>query len=134
MDHVKNKEREVIEFYLDQGYQIEVILDFLKSYHDLEMSLSTLKRRLREYGLPRTKGLNVEPAIHLEVLINNNCLLISSFPLYVWPTKPTKTNGLSSERNQPRSEKPFCLYAIFFCLHRDSCWFFVCIRSFLFAS
>ena len=70
MDYVKKKEREVTELYFYQGYQNEVILDFLKSYHDLQMSLSTLKRRLREYGLSRTKGLDVEPAIHPEILPN----------------------------------------------------------------
>ena len=139
MDLGKSNQNEVVMFYFHQGYQNKVILDFLKSYHDLKMDLSTLKRRLLKYGLSITKGLDVELAIHLEILINNNCLLTSSFPLHVWPYKASQTNSLSSEHDQPRSEKAVLFASDLFCLHRDSCFvcivtrFSVCIRSFLFA-
>ena len=46
-------ERELVELYFFSGYQYEVIIDFLGKYHDIHMSLSTLKRRLREFGLKR---------------------------------------------------------------------------------
>ena len=46
-------EREFIELYFSSGYEHEVILDFLGKYHDIHMSISTLKRRLREFGLKR---------------------------------------------------------------------------------
>ena len=90
------------------------------------MNLSTRKRRLRKYGLSITKGLDVEPAIHLEILINNNCLPTSSFPLPASHftsglTKPAKTNSLSPEHDQPRSEKAVLFASDLFCLHRDSC-------------
>ena len=51
-DHGDN-EREMIEYYFHCGYENNVILDFLSIHHGLNMSLSTLKRRLREYGLRR---------------------------------------------------------------------------------
>ena len=44
-------EREMTEYYFHCGYENKVILDFLASHHGISMSLSTLKRRLREYGL-----------------------------------------------------------------------------------
>ena len=50
-------EREMTEYYFHCGYENKVILDFLASHHGISMSLSTLKRRLREYGLRRN---NVE--------------------------------------------------------------------------
>ena len=46
-------EREIIHNYFNLGYENEVILQFLADYHGIRMSLSTLKRRLRDYGLKR---------------------------------------------------------------------------------
>lgn len=46
-------EREIIYNYFNLGYENEVILQFLADYHGIRMSLSTLKRRLRDYGLKR---------------------------------------------------------------------------------
>lgn len=48
-------EREVIEYYFHLGYTNEIILQFLRRFHDIEISLRTLKRRLRRFGL-RRKG------------------------------------------------------------------------------
>ena len=46
-------ERSLIRDYFHLGYENEVILQFLVDYHRIKMSLSTLKRRLRGYGLKR---------------------------------------------------------------------------------
>ena len=46
-------EREIIQHYFNLGYENEVIRQFLGDYHSIRMSLSTLKRRLRDYGLKR---------------------------------------------------------------------------------
>jgi len=46
-------DRELLTYYFETGYAYEEILQFLRDRHDLEMSLSTLKRRLRLYGLKR---------------------------------------------------------------------------------
>ena len=43
--------KQIIEGYFHQGYQNDVILEFLSVYHNITISLSTLKRRLRTYGL-----------------------------------------------------------------------------------
>ena len=48
-------ERELIEYYFNCGYSYEVILEFLDRYHDISMSLRTLKRRPSAYGLKRKK-------------------------------------------------------------------------------
>ena len=45
--------KELIELYFFSGYEYEVIVEFLGKYHDIRMSLSTLTRRLREFGLKR---------------------------------------------------------------------------------
>lgn len=50
---VCGSEREIIEYYFHCGYENKIILDFLATHHGINISLSTLKRRLREYGLRR---------------------------------------------------------------------------------
>ena len=52
-------ERSPMRNYFHLGYENEVILQFLVDYHGIKMSLSTLKRRLRDYGLKR-RGNNVD--------------------------------------------------------------------------
>ena len=48
-------EKEAIEAYFYSGFSYRVILLFLDKYHDMPMSMSTLKRRLCEYNLKRNK-------------------------------------------------------------------------------
>ena len=50
--------RRLIEHYFHRGFQNQVIVDFLNNRHGVTMSLSTLKRRLRDYGLSR-RGVDV---------------------------------------------------------------------------
>ena len=47
------EQRALIEKYFHQGYENKVILAFLEAYHEIRISLSTLKRRLHDYGLNR---------------------------------------------------------------------------------
>ena len=42
--------RVLIDTHFHQGYEYEVIRNFLEICSEIVMSLSTLKRRLREYG------------------------------------------------------------------------------------
>ena len=51
-------EREIITRYFHLGYENQVILEFLRTYHRIGYGLSTLKRRLRQYGLRRRAGDN----------------------------------------------------------------------------
>lgn len=44
-------ERAMLTAYVGGGYNYNTILQFLAVYHDCHWSLSTLKRRLRQYGL-----------------------------------------------------------------------------------
>ena len=46
-------EEVLITYYFYRGYQYRDILDFLATYHNIEMSERTLHRRLRTYGLSR---------------------------------------------------------------------------------
>ena len=48
-------EQEAIEAYFNSGFSYNTILCFLEKYHDMLMSLLTLKRRLSEYNLKRNK-------------------------------------------------------------------------------
>ena len=45
--------RELIEHYFNRDYSYDVIVAFLEIHHDIVISKSTLKRRLRQYGLKR---------------------------------------------------------------------------------
>ena len=46
-------EDESKEDYFIRGFQYGEIKDFLSEYHEKEMSISTLKRRIKSYGLSR---------------------------------------------------------------------------------
>ena len=48
-----NSERELLTAYVRAGYQYTVIIQFLSTFHDLPMSLRTLKNRLHAYGIQR---------------------------------------------------------------------------------
>lgn len=61
-------EREIIHNYFNLGYENEVILQFLADYHGIRLGLSTLKRRLRDYGLKR-RGNDVN-VVQLRDIIN----------------------------------------------------------------
>ena len=50
-------EREIITDYFNLGYSNEVILQFLSTYHNIEISLRTLKRRLYDFHLKRNGNL-----------------------------------------------------------------------------
>ena len=50
-------EREIITHYFNLGYSNEVILQFLSTYHNIEISLRTLKRRLYDFHLKRNGNL-----------------------------------------------------------------------------
>ena len=53
-DAMDSKEvRRLIEHYFHLGFQNQVVVDFLNNRHAVTMSHSTLKRRLRDYGLSR---------------------------------------------------------------------------------
>ena len=62
------QEREVIESYFLAGYEYDTILCFLAKYHGVNMSLSTLKRRLNEYGLKRKNAVEVDDATLFETI------------------------------------------------------------------
>ena len=62
-------EKELIEQYFQSGYENKVIVDILRSQHGIFMSLSTLKRRLQDYGLKR-RGVDIDEN-RLRELIQN---------------------------------------------------------------
>ncbi|PFX16160.1 hypothetical protein AWC38_SpisGene19588 [Stylophora pistillata] len=49
-------ERSLIQKYFHLGYENEVTLQFVVDYHSIKISLSTLKCRLRDYGLKRRRN------------------------------------------------------------------------------
>ena len=46
-------EKEIIYNYFKAGYHYEAIVMFLRLYHDINISIRTLKRRLQQYGFQR---------------------------------------------------------------------------------
>lgn len=60
--------RRLIEEYFHLGFENQVILDFLNNRHGIALSLSTLKRRLRDYGLKR-RGVQIEDHELREVML-----------------------------------------------------------------
>ena len=46
------------KYYLNEGYEYEVILCFLLKYHGIETSSRTLKNRFKPLGLQRRKLLD----------------------------------------------------------------------------
>ena len=63
-------ELKIIEYYHAKGYEYQAIVLFLEKYHGISLSLRTLKRRLKDYGL-RKKQVNVDH----EQLHNNKLIL-----------------------------------------------------------
>ena len=49
----EDEEEILIKYYFYCGYEYKDILDFLVTYHNIEISERTLHRRLRMYGLSR---------------------------------------------------------------------------------
>ena len=49
-----NDEKELISYYFRKGYKYKTIVLFLKLWHNTEMSIRTLKRRLQSFSLQRT--------------------------------------------------------------------------------
>ena len=47
--------RGLIQNYFRKGFENAVIIDFLARYHGVEISISTLKRRLQDYWLRRRR-------------------------------------------------------------------------------
>ena len=46
-------EKEIITYYFSRGYEYDAIVHFLAKFHDITMSIRTLKNRLRRYQLRR---------------------------------------------------------------------------------
>ena len=64
-------EREIITHYFHLGYPNEIIRQFLLNYHDIVMSLRTLKRRLRDFGLRRNGNINDDLERRIRQIIEN---------------------------------------------------------------
>ncbi|CAH3019489.1 unnamed protein product [Porites evermanni] len=56
-------EREIIERYFHLGYKYNVIINFLRSKHDICMNVRTLKRRLVKYKLSRNETWRSEEEV-----------------------------------------------------------------------
>ena len=53
---IENDYKELIHYYFYRGFNYEEICTFLSQYHNKEMSLSTLKRYKKRFGLQRRNG------------------------------------------------------------------------------
>ena len=55
-DRAALDEEDAIRDYYRKGLTYDEILEFLGKYHGIEMSVVTLKRRIKEYGLKIRNG------------------------------------------------------------------------------
>ena len=64
-------EKEVIEGYFHQGYQNDVILEFLSVYHNITISLSSLRADVSKYRTEayKTQKLKNPKKIHRVALV-----------------------------------------------------------------
>ena len=51
----RDSEEVAIHDYFNKGFTYDEILALLDKYHGVKMSIATLKRRLKEYGLKKKK-------------------------------------------------------------------------------
>ena len=128
-------EKELIEGYFHQGYQNDVILEFLSVYHNITISLSSLKRRLRAYGLRRVRNevneQEVKDIITREV--NNGCgslgyraiwhLLRLEYHLHV-PRRivariAKEVDGVQLRKRRRFTRRRYLVYGPNFCWHAD---------------
>ena len=49
----QSSEEEIIRYYFLKGFQYKEILNFIRKYHGKQISMSTLKRRIKHFGLRR---------------------------------------------------------------------------------
>ena len=61
---VVDKEEVLIRHYLERGFCYSVVLQLMKKYHAIEMSMQTLHNRLREYGLRRRDTNTIYYMLH----------------------------------------------------------------------
>eukprot|EP00794_Sanderia_malayensis_P002037 gene2037-2316_t len=80
--------RQAIHDYFSAGFSYETIVSFLARFNMVQMSMSTLKRRLKTYGLKR-KTVNVNEA-HIENIIRSEI----DGPGCVSGTDPGSENGV----------------------------------------
>lgn len=60
-------EADLIQKYFSEGHTHEVILDFLETKHNISMSLSTLKRKLKNAGLTRKTDFTPIATVHAAI-------------------------------------------------------------------
>ena len=54
-----DSQKNIIETYFLAGFEYDTIVSFLERFHDIHISLSTLKRRLRDYGLKKRNSADL---------------------------------------------------------------------------
>ena len=54
-----DSQKNITETYFLAGFEYDTIVSFLEKFHGIHISLSTLKRRLRDYGLKRRKSADL---------------------------------------------------------------------------
>lgn len=130
-------EKELIEGYFHQGYQNDVILEFLSVYHNITISLSSLKRRLRAYGLRRVRNEVNEQELKDIITreINNGCgslgyraiwhLLRLEYHLHVPRhlvariAKEVDPYGVQLRKRRRFTRRRYLVYGPNFCWHAD---------------
>ena len=61
-------ETQALKYYFKQGYEYNVIIDFLSKFHGISMCISTLKSRLKMLGLSRKSMVFNEEEVRARIL------------------------------------------------------------------
>ena len=99
----EDTEEVLITYYFYRGYQYRDILDFLATYHNIEMSERTLHRRLRTNGFSRRNPeYDVNKSLYVNTIVDEVQGMLDGpdcIPGYrhAWPSLPLK--GLQVPRH-----------------------------------
>ena len=63
------EEQRLIKEYFNKGFTYEEIVEFLSKNHSLQMSIATLKRRIKQYGLQR-RNIDYDVNVVREKIVN----------------------------------------------------------------
>ena len=127
--------KDIVSHYFNNGHENDVILQFLKEYHEIDISLSTLKRRLKDYGLKRYKNTDEERlrainnelkgsggslgyramwhSLRLEYKLHVPCWLVAKV------MKELDPEGVEQRRRKRLSRRKYVSYGPNFCWHVD---------------
>ena len=112
---MEDSKSDVIEYYFNLKYSNEIILVFLERFHGIKLSLRTLKRRLRLFGLRRRGNVIDEGTIRQAITteISGPAQLQGYRSMYQSTNSVKVPTACAKKYSRTTSsrDRPFCIYA-----------------------